>query len=127
MSDPPISRADNDCFTQLLNWTPHMNAYLIDPSKREIRSIELTEGVSQIAPLLGAKSVDFDEIDDGGDRLYFDEDCFIKAKPGDARFKVDNLAPVSGAGVICGPTAASGALGQMKNDLESLTRRVQFL
>ena len=104
-----------------------MNAYLIDPATREIRSIELTEGISQIATLLGAKSVDFDEIDDGGDRLYFDEDCFIKAKPGDGRFKVDNLAPVSGSGLICGSADANGALQTMKNDLESLTRRVQFL
>lgn len=104
-----------------------MNAYIIDPAARAIRSIELAEGESQIATVLGAKSVDFDEIDDGGDRLYFDENCFIKAKPGDARFKVDNLAPVSGAGLICGPTASNGALQPTKNDLESLTRRVQFL
>lgn len=104
-----------------------MNAFLINPDTRKILSMTLTEGVSQIPELLGAKSVDFDEIDDGGDRLYFDEDCFIKAKPGDARFKVDNLAPVSGTGLICGPTNANGAIEQTKNDLESLTRRVQFL
>ncbi len=104
-----------------------MNAFLIDPATREIRSMALTDGVSQIPVLLGAKSVDFDEIDDGGDRLYFDEDCFIKAKLGDACFKVDNLAPVSGTGLICGPAKADGAFEQTKNDLESLTRRVQFL
>jgi len=104
-----------------------MNAYLIDPAKREIVSIELTDGTQQIAALLGAKSVDFDEIDDGGDRLYFDEDCFIKAHSGDARFKVDNLAPVSGAGLICGTESPDGVLQSAQNDLVDLEKRVQFL
>lgn len=104
-----------------------MNAYLIDPSAREIRSVTLTGTTKEIATLLGAKNVDFDEIDDDGDRLYFDEDCFIKAKPGDARFKVDNLAPVSGAGLICGTEATGGALQSAHNDLVQITKRVQFL
>jgi len=104
-----------------------MNAYLIDPAKREIVSIELTDGTQQIAALLGAKSVDFDEIDDGGDRLYFDEDCFIKAQPGDARFKVDHLAPVSGKGVICGTTNPSGVHLPAHNSLDRLVERVRFL
>jgi hypothetical protein len=104
-----------------------MNAYLIDPSTREIRVVPLTNGTQDIAALLGAKSVDFDEIDDGGDRLYFDEDCFIKAKPGDARFKVDNLAPVSGAGLICGTSSPNGVLQSPKNELDRIRQRVQFL
>lgn len=104
-----------------------MNVYLIDPTAREIRSLELTEGTMQIAAFIGAKQVDFDEIDDGGDRLYFDEDCFIKAKPGDARFKVDNLAPVSGLGIICGTESPEGVLQSTHNDLASLTKRVKFL
>jgi hypothetical protein len=104
-----------------------MNAYLIDPSTREIRRVDLTQCTQEIASLLGAKSVDFDEIDDGGDRLYFDEDCFIKAKPGDARFKVDNLAPVSGAGLICGTESPDGVLQSAQNDLADIEKRVQFL
>ncbi|MDN3988547.1 hypothetical protein [Zwartia vadi] len=107
--------------------TQQMNAYLIDPSSREITKIELTDGAQQIASLLGAKSVDFDEIDDGGDRLYFDEDCFIKAKPGDARFKVDNLAPVSGAGIICGAESPNGVLQPVRTDLATLNKRLQFI
>lgn len=104
-----------------------MNAYLIDPSTREVRRVDLSDGTTEIASLLGAKSVDFDEIDDGGDRLYFDEDCFIKAKPGDARFKVDNLAPVSGAGLICGTESPDGVLQSAQNDLADIEKRVQFL
>ena len=104
-----------------------MNAYLIDPSTREIRRVELSHGATEIASLLGAKSVDFDEIDEGGDRLYFDEDCFIKAQPGDARFKVDNLAPVSGAGLICGTESPNGVLQSAQNDLDKIEKRVQFL
>jgi len=104
-----------------------MNVYLIDPAKREIIALELTEGAQQIAATLEAKSIDFDEIDDGGDRLYFDEDCFIKAQPGDARFKVDNLAPVSGKGVICGTTNPSGVHLPVNNSLENLVKRVKFL
>jgi len=112
---------------QISAWTTYMNVYLIDPATREIRSLELTEGTSHIATIIGAKSVDFDEIDEGGDRLYFDEDCFIKAKPGDARFKVDNLAPVSGMGIICGTESPDGELQSTKNDWASLTKRVKFL
>jgi hypothetical protein len=104
-----------------------MNAYLIDPSTREIRRVELSHGATEIASLLEAKSVDFDEIDEGGDRLYFDEDCFIKAQPGDARFKVDNLAPVSGAGLICGTESPNGVLQAAQNDLDKIEKRVQFL
>ena len=104
-----------------------MNAYLIDPSTREVRRVDLSDGTTEIASLLGAKSVDFDEIDDGGDRLYFDEDCFIKAKPGDTRFKVDNLAPVSGAGLICGTESPDGVLQSAQNDLADIEKRVQFL
>lgn len=104
-----------------------MRAYLIDPATRTISIVELNGESKEIATLLGAKNVDFDEIDDDGDRLYFDEDCFIKAKAGDARFKVDNLAPVSGAGLISGTESAAGVLQSANNDLAQITKRVQFL
>lgn len=47
-----------------------MRAYLIDPATRTISSVELNGESKEIAALLGAKNVDFDEIDDDGDRLY---------------------------------------------------------
>jgi hypothetical protein len=104
-----------------------MHAYLINPTSREVSKIELLGTTEQIAEILGAKNVDFDEIGANGDRLYFDEDCFIKATPNDARFKVDNLAPVSGHGIICGKMASTNTLSDVQTALGDLTSRVQFL
>jgi hypothetical protein len=44
-------------------------------------------------------TIDSDEIDDNGDRLFFDEEFFIRQQSV-GRFKVDSLAPVAGIGVI---------------------------
>ncbi len=102
-----------------------MKAYFIDPLKSEIRAIDLTNGDDEAKQLLGAKAIEFDEIATGGDRLCFDEDCFITQKPG--RFQLDTLAPVAGSALLVGAAAADGGLTDVLIDQEALRARIKFL
>ena len=102
-----------------------MKAFFIDPQKNEIRAIELTHGDAEVKQLLDAKSLEFDEIAAGGNRLCFDEDCFIKQKPG--RFQLDTLAPVAGSALLVGVAAPDGALTDVLIDQEALRARIKFL
>ena len=72
-----------------------MQVFVIDPATKDIREAEITAGESGVRELIGFDSIDFDEIDDNGDRLYFDESCFIRHGSDVARFRVDSLAPVA--------------------------------
>jgi hypothetical protein len=76
--------------------------------------------------LIGFETVDSDEIDANGDRLYFDEKCFIRQTPGVGRFQLDSLAPVAGMGVVVG-SGAQSALQTPQVSLEALKKRVKFL
>jgi hypothetical protein len=102
-------------------------AFVIDPSTRSIEAANIEDGVDGVRAAIGFATVDSDEIDDNGDRLFFDEECFIRSVPGAGRFKVDNLAPVAGKGVIIGSTSGGKRLADAVIDLEALKRRVTFL
>jgi len=104
-----------------------MKAFLIDPAAKAITSVEIASGIDGIREAIGYKTVDSDEIDDNGDRLFFDEECFIRAIGGAGRFRVDNLAPVQGKGVIVGSRGSAGELADVKTSAEALARRVTFL
>jgi hypothetical protein len=101
-----------------------MKAFFIDPLKSEIRAIDLKNSDDEVKQLLGAKALEFDEIAAGGDRLCFDEDCFITQKPG--RFQLDTLAPVAGSAVLLGAAAHDGALTDVLIDQEALRSRIKF-
>lgn len=103
-----------------------MHAFLIDPAARNVEAIDIADGLQDIKKMIGFETVDFDEIDDNGDRLYFDENCFIRTESGAARFKVDNLAPVAGRGVVIGANASSQTPADAVVTLEQLIRRVTF-
>jgi len=104
-----------------------MRAYLIDPSNHQILAVDVEGGLDGIRKLIGFESVDSDEIDAAGNRLFFDESCFIRDLPGAGRFKLDNLPPVAGRGVVASAGDAGGALRSPTLTLEELTARVQFL
>ena len=104
-----------------------MKAFLIDPAARAIVPVELAPGLDAVREAIGFPTVDSDEIDDNGDRLYFDEECFIRAVEGAGRFRVDNLAPVQGKGVIVGSQGDAGQLADVKLTAAALARRVTFL
>ena len=104
-----------------------MKAFLIDANTRKVEQVSIDDGSSGVKRLIGFDTVDSDEIDDNGDRLFFDEECFLRTEPGAARFKVDNLAPVAGKGVVVGSTGGGAQLASAVIDLAALTKRVTFV
>jgi hypothetical protein len=102
-----------------------MKAILIDPVAKHIDWIECANEASQWAARIGAKAVEFDDVKGTSDRLCFDEDCFIAAKPG--RFQLDTLAPVAGAALIVGAEQANGTAGEPSIALDALRERIRFL
>ena len=104
-----------------------MKGFLIDPAARTVMPVDVEDGLDGVRRLIGFPTVDSDEIDDNGDRLYFDEECFIRAAPGSPRFRVDNLAPVAGKGLVVGSSAQAKELADAVIGLEALQRRVTFV
>jgi len=104
-----------------------MQVFLIDAFEKTVSAIQLEDELQGIRRLVGFDSVDADEIDDNGDRLYFDESCFIREQNHPGRFKVDNLAPVAGRGVVVGGKPDSTTLADPVVTLDALKARVQFL
>ncbi|MBK9244068.1 MAG: hypothetical protein IPM30_04315 [Burkholderiales bacterium] len=103
-----------------------MKGFLIDPVARTVTPVEIEGGIDGVRELIGFPTVDSDEIDETGDRLFFDEACFIRSTPGSPRFRVDNLAPVAGRGVVVGSSAQGKELAGVAIGLEALRRRVTF-
>lgn len=101
-----------------------MQCFLIDPTAKTITSVEIAD-TADIARLIGFDDIDFDEMDASGDRLYFDESCFIRQQPGVGRFKLDNLPPVAGKGVVVG--SADNQLQAPAVSAEALAQRVQYV
>jgi len=103
-----------------------MKGFLIDPAVRSVTPVDIEGGLDGVRRLIGHATVDSDEIDDNGDRLFFDEECFIRAAPGSPRFRLDRLAPVAGRGVIVGSSAQGKELADAVIGLEALQRRLTF-
>lgn len=97
-----------------------MNAYLIDANHKTVTAVEIA-GLDDVKKLIGYDSVDSDEIDNSGDRLFFDESCFLRDQTGKGRFKLDNLAPVADKGVVTGST------GDAAVQLAALQQRITWL
>ena len=104
-----------------------MKAYRIDPAAKAITEIDLPNAQEGLAEIGAQKDIGFDEINDNGDRLYFDEACFINEKPGAGRFQLDRLPPVSGIGIIAGWDLSADKLDSVKVTHETLVSRVKFL
>lgn len=75
-------------------------------------------GLKQIAP---------DEIDANGDRLFFDDECFLRAVPGAERFQLDTLAPVAASGVIVGSKSNGAELADPAIGADALAARIRFV
>ncbi len=104
-----------------------MQVFVIDPSTKDIRPTEITDGEAGVRRLIGFDSIDFDEIDENGDRLYFDESCFIRHSADVGRFRMDSLAPVAGVGIIAGGEPGGKAIASAQISIDALRSRVQFL
>lgn len=104
-----------------------MKAYLIDANTRTLTSLELTEGLPDIRALIGFETIDSDEVDASGDRLFFDERCFLRDQSGNGRFRLDNLAPVAGKAVVVGSSDDGEILKDVIVDPTTLQRRITWL
>lgn len=98
-------------------------AFLISPEDKSIEAIDLSD-VREVAALVGYETIESDDIDDGGDRLFFDEECFIRGSSG--RFQIDKLIPVAGKGIVVGVAADGLTLCDVSVGRDELLRRTRF-
>lgn len=104
-----------------------MKAYLIDANQKTVRLIDLNDGLAEIRRLIGYDSIDSEEIDASGDRLFFDEGCFLRDQPGKGRFKLDNLPPVADKAVVVGSSDDGATLRDAAVELAVLQGRINWL
>ncbi|WP_018170072.1 MULTISPECIES: hypothetical protein [unclassified Thioalkalivibrio] len=101
-----------------------MKALLIDPEQQTIEAVDI-EGRDDIARLIGYDTLESDEIGPDGDRLFFDEECFLRGTTG--RFQIDSVIPVSGKGLVVGSDDDGATLKDVASDLESIRGRMKYL
>ena len=106
------------------NHTHKRKAYLITPETQSIDEVEVA-GIDDIKALIGYDTLESDAVGPDGDRLYFDEECFLRGTPG--RFQIDTLVPVSGKGVIVGTTDEGAALRDVVIGIDDLRGRTKYL
>ena len=100
-----------------------MRAILIHPDTRSIDAVEI-QGRDDIVRLIGYDTLETDAVGDAGDRLFFDEECFLRGTTG--RFQVDTLVPVSGVGVIVG-VGDGDTLRDAATSIDELRARIRYL
>lgn len=101
-----------------------MKALLINPVAQTIEAIDIGSR-ADIARLVGYDTLESDAVGTDGDRLFFDEECFLRGSSG--RFQIDTVIPVSGIGVIVGSTEDGSTLRDVATDIDALRSRVKFL
>ncbi len=101
-----------------------MKAILITPETQSIDVIDVSDH-KDIAVLIGFETIISDEVGSNGDRLFFDEECFLRGTQG--RFKVDTLVPISGKGVIVGSDDEGVTLKDLADDVDDLRARIKYL
>ena len=101
-----------------------MKALLINPENRSIEAIEIDSN-DDIASLIGYDTIESDAVGTAGDRLYFDEECFLRGTTG--RFQIDTVIPVSGIGVIVGTAEDGETLRDVTTDIDRLRGRIKYL
>jgi hypothetical protein len=101
-----------------------MKALLINPELRSIDAIDI-DSRADLIRLIGYDTIESDAIGTAGDRLYFDEECFLRGTAG--RFQIDNIIPVSGRAVVVGTADHGATLRDAATDIEDLRSRIQYL
>ena len=98
-----------------------MRALLITPDTQSIEEVDVAS-LDDIKALIGFDTIESDAIGSEGDRLFFDEECFLRQSKG--RFQIDTLIPVAGRGVIVG--ADGDNLRDAVTAIESLRGRIKY-
>lgn len=101
-----------------------MKALLIDPETQSIEEIDIA-GKGDLPDLIGFDTLESDAVGEHGDRLYFDEECFLRGTKG--RFQIDKVIPVAGRGVVVGTEADGETLRDVAIGAEELGRRIKYL
>jgi hypothetical protein len=111
--------------TQKIQRSLHpMKAILIDPEHQTIEPVEIN-GTEDIARLIGYDTIESDAIGPDGDRLFFDEECFLRGASG--RFQIDSVVPVSGKGIVVGTADKGAQLQDARSDAGSIGQRLKYL
>lgn len=103
-----------------------MKALLINPAEQTIDAVEIS-GRDDIARLIGFDTIASDEIGPDGDRLYFDEECFLRGDAVSGRFQVEGVAPVAGKGVVVGSADDGKVLREVAGSAGQLASRIKYL
>jgi hypothetical protein len=101
-----------------------MKALLINPESRSIEPIDVADHAT-IARLIGYDTIESDAVGTAGDRLFFDEECFLRGTKG--RFQIDSVIPVSGKAVLIGTANEGKSLHDVATDIDSLRGRIKYL
>lgn len=101
-----------------------MKAYLIDAENKSVENVDVNS-MDDIIKLIGFDTIESDAVGDDGDRLFFDEECFLRGSAG--RFQVDTVIPVSGKGVVMGGSDDGLVLTDVKTGLDELRGRIKYL
>ncbi len=101
-----------------------MKALLIDPENRSLEPVDI-QGREDIVKLIGYDTIESDAVGTAGDRLFFDEECFLRGTKG--RFQIDSVIPVSGRAVLVGTTDGGSTLRDVATDVDNLRSRLKYL
>jgi hypothetical protein len=101
-----------------------MKALLINPETRSVEAVNIGSH-ADLASLIGYDTIESDMVGTAGDRLYFDEECFLRGASG--RFQIDSVIPVSGRAVLAGTTDDGATLRDVATDIENLRSRIKYL
>ena len=101
-----------------------MKAIRIQPNTHSIESIEVS-CLDDIVENIGFDTVISDDLAANGERLFFDENCFLRETTG--RFQIDNIVPVSGVGIIIGASKNGTSISNVQSSIESVRERIKFL
>jgi hypothetical protein len=97
--------------------------WLINPQDKTVSAVELGD-FADVARIVGYDTIESDDIGNGSDRLFFDEECFIRGSTG--RFQLDKLIPVAGKGVVVGVSADGTTLSDVELSQDELAKRLRF-
>ena len=101
-----------------------MRAIVISPATRSVEIVDVAT-VDDIKAIVGYDTLESDAVGTQGDRLYFDEECFLRGTSG--RLQIDTVIPVAGKGVIVGSADGGATLRDAVTDLEDLRQRLRYL
>jgi hypothetical protein len=101
-----------------------MKAILINAQARTIEPVEINSR-EDIVRLVGFDTLESDAVGKAGDRLFFDEECFLRGTGG--RFQIDTVIPVSGVGIVVGTKGEDGTLCDARTDIDDLRSRIKYL